>query len=124
MSDQVKRALSDAEWAKWRETQTLERHGSGAGIEAVEVSDGALFLWNSRYQELHVPLSELPALIALANAARAEDDPGRLRREDVAALRHAEHIIRKVEGYSVASALESLAAKLNALLPPEADPQG
>lgn len=66
-----------------------------------------------------VPSALLPAVMALANAARRDDDPGKITRADVAdILAHADGALWRRD-MTLAATLSTIAAKLGALLPPK-----
>lgn len=115
-------ALTPEEWAEraWK-SDHAEAYVSP---ESPKEPDGPKFvgLWPTDYDEpARIFSDRLPALIALANAARADDDPGKITREAVARLRRAvvmdefEPIVDRDE----TEELQRLAAALEALLPPE-----
>lgn len=110
-------ALSESEW-----------RSVPATIDHVAISGDALVFVGARYGDrpgapamVIFPADGFAPIVALANAARRDDDPGKLRQTDVAMLRNVAGDYETPEGYVMTGRLLlALAAKLAALLPPEA----
>lgn len=115
MSDELKPALSAEEWTSRALT---ERADLSAYLDGSVAKNLRLVTSNceSGSAAIFEP-NELPGLIALANDARRDDDPGKITRADVVVLKlsaEGDH-----ECYENFANLRALAAKLEALLPPE-----
>jgi hypothetical protein len=113
MSDTIQPALTPDEWAS-REIRLdsdtyirVQAHPMGV-VRAV-----------TRYRRSSaIPVGPLPGVIALSNDALPDGHPNKLTRADVALLRDIapEFAFR---GIGVDKEIETLASKLEALLPPE-----
>ena len=122
MSEKIKPALTAEEWSTLKDGYYVELSGCRIGID----TDGLDVRGRFMGEEATVPRECAPALMALANAALPDDDPRKITREDVAACRAFDFNFWGMESDSVevrradCERLQLLAAKLAALLPPEA----
>lgn len=110
MSDEITPALSAEEWA--------QREAVRASTE-ISALDGSVMLVDPDAPSTVVLAEGVPALMALANAALPDGDPRKLTREDVALIRGERFGGFKDDAPALWRAVDALAAKLAALLPPE-----
>jgi hypothetical protein len=115
----IEPALTAEEWAN-----TSATRGRDGWEVAIEAGDGISFRYDADKagsDDIGVPVSALPAVVALANAALPDDDPRKLVAADVKALNESAELIEGEYHHSLLpSALCALAARIAALLPPEA----
>ncbi len=112
-------ALTPEEWRAGEHTSRYAHVWRDYGPDRIDVTPGK---HSPHVSSIDFP-DDLCALIALANAALPDDDPRKITRADVTALRHIDHSSFCPEdpcthGCDHAKALR-VAAKLAALLPPE-----
>jgi hypothetical protein len=107
---------------EWDEPQAYHNADGSTFVRLVQ-HEGTYFgpldlgIYNGRHDYVRVPTTWLPALLALANAALPSNDPHKLTKRD------ADNLCEWAEDSprSVAADMRALAAKLRALLPPDAD---
>ncbi len=109
---EIKPALSAEEWA----TDLGSAERDGAWVYAAKGFAGVVVGRDDQKTGVHLSEDALPALIAIANAALPDDSPYKITRDDIGLIGYA---IMALHHRPVNQAkLDSLAAKLEALLPP------
>lgn len=107
MTDEIKPALDETQWAAWREGRTIELERFPGGRAAIHPA---------QYRELRYAAEHM----ALNNAALPDDSPYKLTWADVALLRDEAHEWETHSGFGEQGrAIQRLAALIAALLPPE-----
>lgn len=127
MSDRIPIALTVEEWGAMRVEfvglPDLVFHDDGDGMELVACGDDGSALEKWKFNV--APDIDLPALIALANAALPDDDPRKITREWVREICYAAEAAAWGDGAQnesdrqAAAALNAIAAALESYLPPE-----